>query len=146
MKANQILNAAAGHLKDRAVAYDKPEGERSMAKTVAMFNILHGDTIAKTGGVTETMGWQMMGLLKMVRSTTGEFKADTHEDAAAYMALAGESAAAEHAAKQAEVVSITTAMKTAVEKTHAHDRTGSKTARNRSAKTVSPAPRKRGAR
>jgi hypothetical protein len=146
VKAHSILCQAAHHLQNRAKEYDKPEGERSMGKTVAMFNILHGDTIAKTGALTETMGWQMQVLLKMVRSTTGEFKADTHEDATAYSALAGESAAAEHAAKQAKVVSITTAMKNAVEKKHAHDRTGRAATRNRGKTLIQAAPRKRGAR
>ena len=39
-----ILKTAIGHMEERAVTYDKPSGERSMGKTVAMFNALtdHG--------------------------------------------------------------------------------------------------------
>ena len=138
--ANQILTNAAGHLQDRATTYDKPQGERSMGKTVALFNTLTGHQLS------EVDGWQFMQLLKLVRSRQGAFKADNFEDAAAYAALAGEAAEAEHIAKQSTVVSITTAMKTAVEKANAHDRRNRKAARNRTTKTVQAAPRKRGAR
>jgi hypothetical protein len=85
MKAEDILNKAAGHLADRAKTYDKPEGERSMRKTVDMFNVLTG------GELTEEEGWMFMVLLKMVRSQQGEHRADNYEDGAAYFALAGES-------------------------------------------------------
>ena len=51
--ASSILEAAAGHMRDRAATYDKPEGERSM----------------------------------------GAYRADSYEDGAAYVALAGEAAA-----------------------------------------------------
>jgi hypothetical protein len=85
MKAEEILAKAAGHLADRAKTYDKPEGERSMRKTVDMFNVLTG------GELTEEEGWMFMVLLKMVRSQQGEHKDDNYEDGAAYFALAGES-------------------------------------------------------
>lgn len=84
MKAEDILAKAAGHLADRAKTYDKPEGERSMEKTVDMFNVLTG------GELTEEEGWMFMVLLKMVRSQQGEHRADNYEDGAAYFALAGE--------------------------------------------------------
>lgn len=84
MKAEDILTKAAGHLADRAKTYDKPEGERSMEKTVAMFNTLAGTQL------TTEQGWLFMVLLKMVRSQQGEYKADNFEDGAAYFALAGE--------------------------------------------------------
>lgn len=84
MKAEDILAKAAGHLADRAKTYDKPEGERSMRKTVDMFNVLTG------GELTEEEGWMFMVLLKMVRSQQGEHRADNYEDGAAYFALAGE--------------------------------------------------------
>lgn len=86
MKASDILNKALGHLSDRAVTYDKPQGERSMAKTVDAFNTIYDL------GMTEVQGWHFMELLKMVRSSQGAFKADNFEDAAAYAALAGEAA------------------------------------------------------
>jgi hypothetical protein len=84
--APDFLTKAVGHLQDRAVTYDKPEGERSMAKTVEMFNALTDSAI------TEEQGWKFMALLKLVRSEQGNFKADNFEDGAAYMALAGETA------------------------------------------------------
>lgn len=88
MKAHEILQAAAGHLKDRAATYDKPEGERSMGATVEAFNAVTGHNL------TETQGWLFMALLKAVRSQQGAYKADSYEDGAAYFALAGESASA----------------------------------------------------
>lgn len=84
VKANQILSNAAGHLADRAVTYDKPEGERSMGRTVEMFNLFYGMNL------TEDQGWRFMVFLKMVRSTQGKFKLDNFEDSTAYEALAGE--------------------------------------------------------
>jgi hypothetical protein len=89
MKASDILQAAQQHMQQRAATYDKPEGERSMAKTVAMFNTLTGATLS-----TE-QGWLLMACLKMVRAQQGGYRADSYEDGAAYFALAGESAAEE---------------------------------------------------
>lgn len=87
--AAQILAAAAGHMQDRAATYDKPEGERSMAATVAAFQ-------ATTGvALTEEQGWLFMLLLKAVRSQQGAYRADSYEDGAAYFSLAGEAAAKE---------------------------------------------------
>lgn len=84
MKAEEILTKAAGHLADRAKTYDKPEGERSMEKTVQMFNTLAGTQL------TTEQGWLFMVILKMVRSQQGDYKTDNYEDGAAYFALAGE--------------------------------------------------------
>lgn len=86
--ATAILQKAAGHIGDRAATYDRPEGERSMAKTVCMFNELVGGP-----AMTTEQGWLFMGLLKMVRSQQGNFKQDNYEDGAAYFALAAETAA-----------------------------------------------------
>jgi len=86
MAAGEILDQAGKEMGDRAIHYDQPEGERSMAKTVLMFNILTGNEI------TETEGWHFMSLLKKVRSTQGAYRADNYIDEAAYAALAGESA------------------------------------------------------
>ncbi len=86
--ALEILTAAAGHMRDRAQTYDKPHGERSMARTVDAFN-------AATGlSITEEQGWLMLVLLKAVRSQQGGYRADNYEDMAAYAALLGECAAA----------------------------------------------------
>lgn len=86
MSAQHYLQAAMGHMQDRATTYDAANGERSMAKTVTMFNALTGLNL------TEEQGWNFMQILKMVRSGQGAFKADNYEDAAAYAALAGECA------------------------------------------------------
>lgn len=85
-KAAEILEAGAGHMKDRAKTYDNPEGERSMEKCVAMFNALSGHKL------TAEQGWHFMTCLKMVRCQQGGYRADNYEDGAAYFALAGEQA------------------------------------------------------
>lgn len=86
MKAQDFLEKALGHIKDRAVTYDAPEGERSMPKTVDMFNTLYGTSL------TDEQGWAFMAILKMVRSSQGEYRADNDEDLVAYAALKGEAA------------------------------------------------------
>lgn len=87
--AADVLQSAVGHLQDRAVTYDNTFGERSMAKTVEMFNALTGKEL------TEVEGWKFMALLKMVRSCQGIHKLDNYEDGAAYFALAAEAASKE---------------------------------------------------
>ena len=91
MKAHEFLEAGIGHMKDRAATYDAPSGERSMEKTVEMFNSLLGDKLREP--LTEEDGWNFMQILKLVRSKQGDFKADNYEDGAAYAGLAGEAAA-----------------------------------------------------
>ena len=81
-----ILAQAGDEMSNRAATYDKPEGERSMGKTVAAFNAVTGHNL------TEQQGWQFMELLKMVRSNQGEYRADSFVDGAAYASLAGEAA------------------------------------------------------
>ena len=88
MSAIELLEKAAGHLKDRAATYDKPEGERSIGAAVAAFNAVTGDGLMNTG----ERGWLFMAILKMVRSQQGNYKADNYEDLAAYGALMGEAA------------------------------------------------------
>jgi hypothetical protein len=85
VKPEKILRAGAQHIEDRATQRDSEDGERSMGKTVEMFNTLTGHEL------TETEGWKFMSLLKMVRSVTGPFTIDDYEDGAAYIALAAES-------------------------------------------------------
>lgn len=87
--AKEILQKAASHMENRAATYDKPDGERSMGKTVAAFNAITGHAL------TEEQGWLLMGLLKMARSQQGAFKIDNYEDESAYAALRGECAAKE---------------------------------------------------
>lgn len=86
MKAKDILEKAAGHMSDRATTYDNPEGERSMSKLVEMFNTLYNKDL------TEEQGWGFMVLLKIVRTSQGDYRADNYEDMTAYASLMGESA------------------------------------------------------
>lgn len=83
--APDLLAAAADHMLARAATYDKPEGERSMAQTVAAFNAITGHKL------TESEGWLLMAVLKMVRAQTrSEPHRDSIEDLIAYGALFGE--------------------------------------------------------
>ncbi|WP_313330732.1 hypothetical protein [Comamonas sp.] len=85
--APDLLEAAAGHMRDRAATYDKPAGERSMAATVRVFNAFHGTSIS------EAQGWHFMQILKDVRLFTNVDAPhrDSIEDGVAYAALKGES-------------------------------------------------------
>lgn len=90
ISAHSLLRAAGKHMQDRASTYDKPEGERSMSKTVEVFNCFHGTNL------TEAQGWHFMAILKGVRLFAREsFHADSAEDLCAYSALMGEAKAAE---------------------------------------------------
>lgn len=89
-RAPEFLKAAASHMEDRAATYDRPEGERSMAATVAAFNAITGDGFMNT----EERGWLFMILLKAVRTQQGGYREDNYEDGAAYFALSGEAASA----------------------------------------------------
>lgn len=83
--ALDMLEAAHGHMRDRASAYDKPDGERSMGRTVAAFNAITGHALA------ESQGWLFMQVLKNVRDQTAPGgHPDSQEDNVAYAALAGE--------------------------------------------------------
>lgn len=83
--APALLDAAAGHMRDRAATYDKPGGERSMGKTVEAFNAITGRDLR------ESEGWLLMALLKMARSETrAEPHRDSIEDLVAYSGLYGE--------------------------------------------------------
>lgn len=98
MSAADILNAALGHMHDRAATYDKPEGERSMGATVDAFTAVTGVCM------TEEQGWLFMALLKAVRSQQGAYRADSYEDGAAYFALAGEAAVRDRTVKESFTV------------------------------------------
>lgn len=90
MKANEILDAAKSHMLDRAATYDDAgDGERSIEKTVDMFNTLTGHSL------TSEQGWMFMVCLKLVRAQQGRYSPDNYEDGAAYFALAGEVASKE---------------------------------------------------
>ena len=98
MSAADILNAALGHMQDRAATYDKPDGERSMGATVDAFTAVTGVCM------TEEQGWLFMALLKAVRSQQGAYRADSYEDGAAYFALAGEAAVRDRTVKESFTV------------------------------------------
>ena len=84
--AASILDAAAGHMRDRAATYDKPEGERSMARAVQAFNAITGHEL------TTAEGWEFMAVLKQVRVFQNPDKPhrDSLEDLTAYSALLAE--------------------------------------------------------
>lgn len=83
--AAELLGRAARHMHDRASTYDKPEGERSMGRTVQAFNAITGHNLS------ESEGWLLMALLKSVRGFTREtYHADSFEDLIAYAALCAE--------------------------------------------------------
>ena len=83
--AHTFLSDASAALKDRAAQRDALEGERSMARTVALFNSFKGKEL-----LSETDGWLFMVFLKLIRGDQGEFRSDDYVDAAGYVALAGE--------------------------------------------------------
>jgi len=85
-----ILQAGIDHLAERAVTYDKPQGERSVGKVIAMFNELIAEKLKVP--LSEEDGWNFMELLKLVRSKQGAYKSDSFEDRACYAALAAEAA------------------------------------------------------
>lgn len=90
LTAPDILSAAEKHMRDRAATYDKPEGERSMAQTVAVFNTFHDTSL------TEAQGWHFQQILKDVRLfTRAGYHADSAEDCVAYAGLKAEAKAKE---------------------------------------------------
>lgn len=85
VSAANVLTKAAYHMKERASTYDNPQGERSMAKTVEIFNLHHGTSL------TAAQGWHFMQILKDVRLFSHEgYHADSAEDCVAYAALKAE--------------------------------------------------------
>lgn len=87
MNAAKILSQASELMAERGKQYDKPEGERSMAACVSAFNAITGRAL------TESEGWLIMALLKMVRQWQNPDKVHTDSllDGVAYMALLAES-------------------------------------------------------
>ena len=88
--AIRLLQAAADHMRDRAAIYDKPDGERSMGKTVEAFNAVTGRDLS------ESEGWLLLQILKDVRLFQRPgYHADSAEDCVAYAALKAEAKMAE---------------------------------------------------
>ena len=90
MKANQFLAKAQALMEQRGKDYDKPQGERSMQRTVTAFQAVTGKQL------TEAEGWLFMQLLKDVRQwqNPDAYHADSAEDGVAYSALKAEALAA----------------------------------------------------
>lgn len=86
ISAIEFLERAADLMLERGVEYDKQDGERSMAQTVAAFNVMTGNILS------EQEGWLFMLILKLVRQQQSEsWHRDSSEDAIAYAALMAES-------------------------------------------------------
>jgi hypothetical protein len=85
ISAIEFLERAADLMLERGQEYDSEDGERSMAQTVAAFNVITGNNLS------EQEGWLFMLLLKLVRQhQTEEWHQDSSEDAIAYAALMAE--------------------------------------------------------
>ena len=83
--AHSFLDEAVTTMKARAVLRDSHgSGERSMEKTVAIFNAWTGNTISVEDG------WRFMVALKQAREIQGFYNRDDYVDAAAYFGLLGE--------------------------------------------------------
>lgn len=86
ISAIEFLEKAADLMLERGVEYDKQDGERSMAQTVAAFNVMTGNILS------EQEGWLFMLILKLVRQQQSDkWHQDSSEDAIAYAALMAES-------------------------------------------------------
>lgn len=72
--ATDYLRRAADIMDERGKQYDKPEGERSMGKCVAAFNIVTGRDL------TEAEGWLLLQILKDVRAKAAAIEPGTPGD------------------------------------------------------------------
>ncbi|MDF2435452.1 MAG: hypothetical protein JWP44_5083 [Mucilaginibacter sp.] len=82
--APDFLDEAVSTMKARAQLRDQPAGERSMDKTVAIFNAWTGNNLSVDDG------WRFMLSLKQAREIQGFYNRDDYVDGAAYFALLGE--------------------------------------------------------
>lgn len=82
--AHSFLEEASQTMKARAQLRDAQGGERSMAKTVAIFNAWTGNNLS------EDDGWRFMISLKQAREVQGKYNRDDYVDLAAYCGLLGE--------------------------------------------------------
>lgn len=84
-KAQDLLHRAADLMDERGKQYDQSSGERSMQATVTAFNAITGY------GLTESEGFLLMAILKMVRDQQRETPhRDSIDDLVAYASLYGE--------------------------------------------------------
>ena len=86
--APEFLRKALTAIQNRASERDQAQ-ERSMARTVNMFNALTDHV------QSEREGWMFMVCLKAARAQVGRLQLDDYTDGGAYFALAGESAVGE---------------------------------------------------
>lgn len=95
-KAKDFLADVLAIQVERGKTYDKDDNqeERSMAKIVAMYEMLTGITLS------ERQGWMFMVVLKMVRAHAKEaFHEDSFVDLISYASLAAEAGSAEEGCK-----------------------------------------------
>jgi hypothetical protein len=85
LAATDFLQEAQELIGQRGTERDKPQGERSMAQAVAIFNAMTGLELS------ESQGWKFMVALKFARMSGGKFKLDDYLDAIGYTALLTES-------------------------------------------------------
>ena len=85
MRANDLINAQQVILGERGAERDSPDGERSMAHTVAIFNVITKHSL------TEREGWMFMQALKIARNQRKP-SIDGFVDLANYVVLEGEAA------------------------------------------------------
>jgi hypothetical protein len=86
--APEFLRKALTAIENRASERDQAQ-ERSMARTVDVFNALTDHALS------EREGWMFMVCLKAARAQAGRLQLDDYTDGGAYFALAGESAVQE---------------------------------------------------
>ncbi len=84
--AHEHLRQAGEEMQKRSQLYGCQGGERSMAKTVAIFEAITGIKL------TEEQGNKFMISLKLARSENRAYNGDNYVDGCAYFALAGEEA------------------------------------------------------
>lgn len=89
--APEFLQKALDTIQNRASERDQ-EQERSMARTVAVFNALTDHKLS------EREGWMFMVCLKASRAQVGALQLDDYTDGGAYFGLAGEAAVKERQA------------------------------------------------
>lgn len=102
--ATQLLKKAIRLQEERAATYDvggTMDGERSMGKTVAAFNIITGRNLS------ESEGWLLLQVLKDVRDRTNGPHLDSLEDGIAYSSLKAEARLAEIPVKRIHIASTT---------------------------------------
>lgn len=90
LHAHEVLQEAVATMQKRAKQRDTKQ-ERSMAKTVAIFNAWTGSQMS------EADGWRFMLCLKQAREIQGAFHRDDYVDLSAYAGLLAEHLAEEDA-------------------------------------------------